>query len=227
MKGKRKKSAELIEEAKILKENIKNIPNAITLSRVVLSIVLIIIALNGSSLWTILVVFAIAALTDAADGFTARKFNRVTNFGRRFDLIADRFLTISIIASLLVYMPVRTSLTQEKLILILIIMSREIISAPFFIASLFIKKARRMPHSRLIGKITTLFQGISFPLVIFGWSLAYIPAIITALLGIATSCYFIYDSLINPNNAVQEKLDRHYAELEKRNLQASKSSKGL
>lgn len=216
MKGKGKKRGKFAKGTETAKENIKNLPNFLTLLRVILSIVLIILALNGSGLWAIIMVFVIAALTDAADGFTARKFNMITSFGRRFDLIADRILILSIIISLLIYEPVRSSFTQEKLILILIVMSREIISAPFFLISLFIKNARRLPHTRLIGKATTLFQAISFPVVLFGWSLSYPLTIITGVLGAATSVYFVYDSLIKPNNPTQKKLDKYYARLEKK-----------
>lgn len=190
-----------------------NIPNTLTLFRILLSVLLVIFSLKGFGLWTLIMIFCVAALTDAADGFIARRFNRVTNFGRKFDLLADRIFAITIVAALLIYAPIRTSLTLEKFILILLIMSREIASTPFAIALLFIKSHRKMPHGRTIGKITTIFQALSFLFVIFGWSLAIIPIIFSAVLGIITSCYFAYDSIINPNNKVQLELDREYEKL--------------
>ena len=183
---------------KKVKENIKNIPNLLTLMRVILSFVLIYIVFNGASLWTIAIVFAIAALTDAADGYIARRFKMETNFGRVFDITADRILMISIIIALISYLLINGSLTSEKLIMMILIMSREIISAPFFIISLFLKKGRPFPHVRLIGKITTASQGVTFPVIILGWSIDLYLSVVTCAVGAASGIFYAYDSIVNP-----------------------------
>lgn len=68
-----------------------NVPNILTVLRIVLTIV--IIALFPFKLYaTCFVVFIIAALTDYVDGWWARKFNQKTQFGRIMDPFADKAL---------------------------------------------------------------------------------------------------------------------------------------
>jgi len=128
------------------KERLFNIPNPISVLRIILSFFLVYIVINGASLWTIAVIFAIAALTDALDGFLARKLNMITNFGRKLDVIADRILMISIVITLILYLTINSQMTNQKIFFLLLIMSREIISAPFFIASLFMKRGGYLFH---------------------------------------------------------------------------------
>ncbi|MCX7421204.1 MAG: CDP-diacylglycerol--glycerol-3-phosphate 3-phosphatidyltransferase [Planctomycetia bacterium] len=69
-----------------------NVPNSITLSRLVLSIVLFAIISGGHSWITAALMFVIAAATDALDGFIARKYGLVTTLGRILDPFADKII---------------------------------------------------------------------------------------------------------------------------------------
>lgn len=68
-----------------------NVPNVLTMSRIVLAIVMFAI-LPFQYYKTSLVLFVIAALTDFVDGWWARKFNQKTQFGRIMDPFADKAL---------------------------------------------------------------------------------------------------------------------------------------
>ena len=83
-----------------------NLPNKITIARILLIPVMIIIPflnIEGSipiggitySNLIILTIFLIASLTDYLDGYLARKNNQVTTFGKFLDPIADKLLVLS------------------------------------------------------------------------------------------------------------------------------------
>ena len=93
-----------------------NLPNKITISRIVMTIFIIIILLfpfenmgiktmkffvNESLVvdikYIIAVLFIIASLTDFVDGYIARKYNLVTDFGKMVDAIADKMLVNSVL----------------------------------------------------------------------------------------------------------------------------------
>ena len=73
-----------------------NLPNALTVLRLLLVPVFIILGLQQSwpALWASFVLFAIAAITDRFDGELARSWGQITDFGRIADPIADKALTL-------------------------------------------------------------------------------------------------------------------------------------
>jgi cardiolipin synthase len=79
-----------------------NIPNLITLLRIILVPIIVILLIQGSFLKA-LIVFVVAALSDALDGFLARVLRQQTVLGAYLDPIADKallassFLTLSIL----------------------------------------------------------------------------------------------------------------------------------
>ena len=76
-----------------------NLPNKLTVLRMVLVpffVATLLLSQNNESLkWVALVLFVVASLTDFADGYIARKYNLITNFGKFMDPLADKILTIS------------------------------------------------------------------------------------------------------------------------------------
>lgn len=69
-----------------------NLPNLITLSRLVLAIILFGLIHVGGYWMTATVLFVVAAATDWIDGYIARKYGQVTTLGRIMDPFVDKII---------------------------------------------------------------------------------------------------------------------------------------
>ncbi len=74
--------------------NLSYLPNALTLSRIALA-PLLILALKDQGYALALVIFLIAGITDAADGYLAKRLNVISRLGAILDPAADKILLIS------------------------------------------------------------------------------------------------------------------------------------
>lgn len=78
---------------------LKHIPNILTMLRFLLIPVIIFYIFTGNYILAF-VFFTFSGLTDIADGFIARKFNLISNFGKLMDPLADKLTQIATLASL-------------------------------------------------------------------------------------------------------------------------------
>ena len=75
----------------IAKQRVMNVPNQLTISRLVLSLALFVLMTFEFYLAST-IVFAIAAGTDWLDGYYARKYGQVTTLGRILDPFVDKII---------------------------------------------------------------------------------------------------------------------------------------
>ena len=73
---------------------LKTTANKITLVRVALIPLFLFLAYRGLR-WPALIVFIIASLSDLLDGYIARHYHQVTNFGKFMDPLADKMLVLA------------------------------------------------------------------------------------------------------------------------------------
>ena len=78
---------------------LKHVPNTLTVIRILL-IPFIVINIFVGNYVTAFVFFTISGLTDIVDGFIARKFNLISNFGKLMDPLADKLTQIATLTSL-------------------------------------------------------------------------------------------------------------------------------
>jgi CDP-diacylglycerol--glycerol-3-phosphate 3-phosphatidyltransferase len=74
-----------------------NLPNLLTLARILLIPVFVIIFIEPTPDQSLIaaVIFAVAAVTDVLDGYIARRTGQVTKLGKLLDPIADKLLVLS------------------------------------------------------------------------------------------------------------------------------------
>ena len=79
-----------------------NVPNALTVVRILLVPVLVVALLEKTGDGDLLaaIVFAVASLTDAVDGYLARARGSITTFGKLMDPIADKLLIVAALIAL-------------------------------------------------------------------------------------------------------------------------------
>jgi len=134
-----------------------NFPNLLTLSRIPLMLIVIgLLYPDPSTTWPglrtlALFLFLFAALTDWLDGWLARKFGQVSEFGKFMDALADKVLTMGMFVSLLAL----GALEKWTLFLILLILSRE-----FLITGLRLVAAAKGKTlaAEKVGKVKTVIQ---------------------------------------------------------------------
>jgi cardiolipin synthase len=129
-----------------------NIPNFLTLFRILLIPLLVIFLLEGkatAALW----VFVAAGVTDALDGFLARVLRQKTDFGAFLDPIADKLLLITSYITLSVLGVMPNWLT-------VIVVSRDVIIV-MGIGILMLYSRSFSIKPTIISKITTFLQLIT------------------------------------------------------------------
>lgn len=152
----------LKEEFKITKSELLSIPNIICYIRLLLIpvfVALYIKAETQSEYFFATFVVLIASLTDFLDGFIARKFDMVTEFGKLLDPVADKLMQFALLFVLLVK-------TNYVYILVIIFLIKEITMA--ITGYIFFKKGKKLDGAKWFGKVsTTVFYFTMSILILF------------------------------------------------------------
>jgi cardiolipin synthase len=126
-----------------------NLPNLITLGRILLVPLTIWLIVAGEYSLAFLV-FLVAGLSDAVDGFIARRYRLKTQLGSYLDPLADKLLLVSIYLTLgfLKFLPAW---------LVILVASRDVLIVGAIILSWVLDKPLRM-HPLLVSKVNTAAQ---------------------------------------------------------------------
>ncbi len=162
-----------------------NLPNKLTIVRVLMIPFFLYFILLAPSKeyynYYAIAVFLIASFTDFLDGYIARKYNLVTNFGKFMDPLADKLLVSSALISL-------CALDMLNVVVVIVIISREFIITGFRTVA---SDAGIVIAASKYGKLKTISQMILIPYVMLNLQGSPFDLIQTILVAI-TVIFTIY-----------------------------------
>ena len=157
----------------------KSIPNILTIVRIILAVFTILFVciykfwptkafsymFNDIPITYILagVFFVIASITDLLDGYLARKYNWISNFGKLWDPIADKILINGVLIGLAVNGSVPVFIP-------IIMICRDIIVDA---SRMYASTKGKVVAANIWGKLKTVFQMIAIILILFSFCIVY------------------------------------------------------
>jgi CDP-diacylglycerol--glycerol-3-phosphate 3-phosphatidyltransferase len=175
-----------------------NLPNVLTVVRILLVPVLVAALLSATASGDLLaaVVFVVASVTDALDGWIARRRKSESTFGKLMDPLADKLLVVAALVSLV-------SLDRLSAWVAMVIIAREF--AVTGLRQLAMEEGHVIPAS-IWGKLKTVTQ-IAMVLVLIAvddrtaWvdALVYVTVFVTVASGVVY--FFNFRSLLRTHRS--------------------------
>ncbi len=188
-----------------------NLPNKLTMARVVMAILIIIILLGGDYIISsfgidmpklfvdekIVVdlkyiiagfLFILASLTDFLDGYIARKYNLVTDFGKLVDAIADKILVNSVLIILAAQGFIHPIIPVVVIIRDSVVNSIKMLAASKGKVVAAIKSGKIKTACLMVGIVLTLFYNLPFEL--WNISVAKVLLFIATILSIVSGVQY-------------------------------------
>lgn len=177
-----------------------NIPNILTLIRIVLVPIFVILLMQGSFL-AALAVFVIAGVTDGLDGFLARILRQQTVLGSYLDPLADKALIISsfVILATLEIIPswLAVVVISRDCIILFGVSVLFLMSVPFEIRPTYVSKA-----TTVLQLLTVFLVLVSKPLPGYANPLVIITLFwATAFFTVVSGFYYIFKGIKFINNS--------------------------
>ncbi len=158
------------------------LPNLITIARIFLVPAIVWLLFNHDYLWAF-VLFLVAGLSDALDGFLAKQFNLRSELGAYLDPLADKVLLVAIYVVLGIF-------EHLPAWLVIMVVSRDVAIVGAVMLSWLLDKPVEMdPH--MVSKANTVMQIVLVVLVLGGLAFARLPeglvSVTTAVVGLLTA----------------------------------------
>ena len=187
-----------------------NLPNKLTVSRVIMAIIIIIVLL-GDPILSLFglesidlfinetltvelkyiiagILFILASLTDFLDGYIARKYNLVTDFGKLVDAIADKILVNSVLIILAAQGIIHPIIPVVIIIRDSVVNSIKMLAASKGKVVAAIKSGKIKTACLMVGIVLTLFNNLPFEL--WGLSVAKVLLFIATILSVVSGVQY-------------------------------------
>lgn len=188
-----------------------NLPNKLTISRIIMSVLIIIILLGGEYVTSLFgvdvpklfineaividikyiiagILFIIASLTDFLDGYIARKYNLVTDFGKLIDAIADKILVNSVLIILAAQGFIHPIIPVVIIVRDSVVNSIKMLAASKGKVVAAIKSGKVKTACLMVGIVLTLFYNLPFEL--WGISVSKVLLFIATILSIISGVQY-------------------------------------
>ena len=127
-------------------KRIWTVPNVLTMLRMALIPVYWWLMSEGKMI-PALCTYVAASLTDLADGYIARKYHQITDFGKLMDPLADKLMVLSVMLSMIIPMGGRPAILP--LWPFIVVLAKELLMV---VGGLFMLKKGIVVYSKVIGK---------------------------------------------------------------------------
>ena len=174
-----------------------NIANKLTLSRMIMVpffLVAVYFEKDSQVLPISAIIFAVASFTDFLDGYLARKYNLITNFGKFMDPLADKLLVCSAMICLV-------ELGRLPAWMVVIIISREFIISGFRLVA---SDNGVVIAASYWGKFKTVFQMGMICLLIAAMKELNLITILVTWIALLLTIISLLDYLIKNRNVMKE-----------------------
>ncbi|MDD3333924.1 MAG: CDP-alcohol phosphatidyltransferase family protein [Eubacteriales bacterium] len=177
-----------------------NVPNVLTLIRLLLVPVYIVLFVKGMK-YPALIVFVSACLTDLFDGMIARKYHLITNFGKLMDPFADKVMVLTAMFSMMIGNEAIPAVIPLSAVIVLLLKELVMVAG-----GLLLLKKGLVVYSSMIGKVAhCIFIGGLVLCFFHDWFLQLCPGwfltpdlIVIWLAVITTLCalvFYVTDSI--------------------------------
>jgi cardiolipin synthase (CMP-forming) len=181
-----------------------NLPNKLSLARLLLTPVFVVSVIYYSQISTVLanlplIIFLIAILTDALDGFIARKYKQITSFGILLDPLADKFLLIVAFITLSFVSAGPPHFRIPPWVLIIVLTRDLFILIGAAVIYMVFGYMEFKPS--IWGKAATLFQMLTIFAVLISFSYSYVIWTLAAGFTVVSGAHY----LLRTNRIVNDK----------------------
>ncbi len=177
-----------------------NIPNVLSLVRLVLLPVFAVLYLTGYFELS-LAMLVLSGLTDLFDGYIARKFNQITEIGKLLDPFADKLTQIVVLICLTITNP-------ELTVLVIICFSKELLQA--IGGWILFSRKEIIRGAKWFGKVSTFTFYIVMSVIAFwpnmpAWVLTTLIALVAATMIFSFFMYLAVYFQLRRENGLSKK----------------------
>lgn len=206
-----------------------NLPNKLTTIRMGLVVILLVLLLLPSNWFFSIddimvfgtvylrnfiaaIIFAVASITDYFDGYIARKYNLITNYGKFMDPIADKLLVNSVLIIMAIGNSTQPYQALIPAVFVVLMIARDTVVDGMRLVAI---SQHKVLAANIFGKIKTVFQMLALILILLNdWpfsrqvSTSFPPIASYIMLGLATLASLVSGIiyLVQNRNVLKEEV---------------------